>query len=243
VPVRAFRHNDPASLRALLEETRATTRRLIAVEGVYSMDGDVCPLPDIIALRDEQRAFLLVDEAHALGVLGAAGRGTHEHFGLPGTCADLWTGSLSKAVPASGGYVAGSRELVVYLQHGTAPYMFSAALAPASAAAARAALAIMQRSPDRIAAQSRAASRLREGLAAMGWDTGTSTCALMPVIVGDEVTAHSLARRLLDEGVFASAIIPPAVAPRQARLRLCVGAAHTDADIDEALRAFAAVRG
>jgi glycine C-acetyltransferase len=241
VPVRTFRHNDPAALRELLERTRATRRRLIAVEGVYSMDGDVCPLPELVALRDEHRAFLLVDEAHALGTLGATGRGVHEHFGLPGSCVDLWTGSLSKAIPASGGYVAGTRELVIYLQHGTAPFMFSAALSPASAAAARAAIGVMLREPGRLARQARAASRLRDGLSALGWDTGRSTSALIPVIVEEDVAAYSLARRLLDEGVFATAIVPPAVAPHRARLRLCIGAAHSDDDVGKALRAFGAV--
>jgi len=242
VPVRTFRHNDPASLRELLERTRGTRRRLIAVEGVYSMDGDICPLPEIVALRDEHRAFLLVDEAHALGMVGATGRGVHERFGLPGTSVDLWTGSLSKAIPASGGYVAGAQELVIYLQHGTAPFMFSAALAPSSAAAARAAIALMLREPERLARQTRAGAQLRDGLAAMGWDTGTSMSSLVPVIVESDWAAYDLARRLLDEGVFATAIVPPAVAPKRARLRLCVGAAHSDDDVGEALRAFDAVR-
>jgi glycine C-acetyltransferase len=242
VPVRTFRHNDVVALRGLLEDTRATPRRLIAVDGLYSMDGDVCPLPGIVALKNEHGAFLLVDEAHAVGVLGATGRGVNEHFGLPGSSVDLWTGSLSKAIPASGGYIAGSRELVMYLQHGTAPFMFSAALAPASAAAARTAIAVMLRSPERIARQVRAGARLREGLARRGWNTGASSNALVPVIVEDDAVAYALARRLLDEGVFASAIVAPAVPLRGARLRLCVGAAHSDDDIDEALHAFDAAR-
>jgi 8-amino-7-oxononanoate synthase len=241
VPVRTFRHNDVASLRSALEATTHVRRRLIAIEGVYSMDGDVAPLPEIVALKEEHHAFLLVDEAHTLGLLGAGGRGLHEHFGLPGTCAEIWTGSLSKTIPATGGYIAGSRELIIYLQHGVAPFMFSAALSPSSAAAARASLAVIPREPERIARLRRNAARLREGLAAQGWNVGPSTTGLIPVIVGDDVAAYTLARRLLDEGVFATAIVPPAVPRHGARLRLCATAALADDDIEEALRAFRAV--
>ena len=242
VPVRTFRHNDPASLHSVLEATAKVQRRLIAVEGVYSMDGDICRLPEIVALKERHGAFLLVDEAHTLGVLGPTGRGVHEHFGLPGTCAEIWTGSLSKTIPSTGGYIAGSRDLIIYFQHGIAPFMFSAALSPASAAAARAALAVMDREPDRIARLRQNAGRLREGLAAQGWNIGPSETALIPVIVGDDVEAYTLARRLLDEGVFTTAIVPPAVPRDGARLRLCATAALTMEDLEEALRAFRAVR-
>ncbi|HEU4335038.1 MAG TPA: pyridoxal phosphate-dependent aminotransferase family protein [Candidatus Eisenbacteria bacterium] len=242
VPVRTFRHNDMASLRAALEATAGIRRRLIAVEGVYSMDGDVCPLPEVVALKEEHGAFLLVDEAHTLGLLGATGRGLHEHFGLPSSCVEIWTGSLSKTVPASGGYAAGSRELAIYLQHGVAPFMFSAALAPASAAAARAALGVIPRETDRLERVRRNAEALRRGLAAQGWNVGRSTTAVVPVIVGGDVEVYTLARRLLDEGVFTTAIVPPAVPRGGARLRLCVTAALTERDLEEALRAFRAVR-
>ena len=242
VPVRTFAHNDVGALRAALAATAQVRRRLIAVEGVYSMDGDICPLPEIVALKEEHGAFLLIDEAHTLGLLGATGRGVAEHFGLPGGCAEIWTGSLSKTIPATGGYIAGSRELVIYLQHGVAPFMFSAALCPASAAAARAALAVMAREPQRIERLRRNADRLRAGLAAQGWDIGRSCTALVPVIAGDDVEAYRLARRLLDAGVFATAIVPPAVPAGSARLRLCITAAHGPEDLEEALRAFGALR-
>ena len=242
VPVRTFAHNHVGALRAALAATAQVRRRLIAVEGVYSMDGDICPLPEIVALKEEHGAFLLIDEAHTLGLLGASGRGVAEHFGLPGGCAEIWTGSLSKTIPATGGYIAGSRELVIYLQHGVAPFMFSAALCPASAAAARAALAVMAREPQRIERLRRNADRLRAGLAAQGWDIGRSCTALVPVIAGDDVEAYRLARRLLDAGVFATAIVPPAVPAGSARLRLCITAAHGPEDLEEALRAFGALR-
>ncbi|MGE5179679.1 MAG: aminotransferase class I/II-fold pyridoxal phosphate-dependent enzyme [Bacteroidota bacterium] len=242
VPLRLFRHNDMDSLRSILEETGRIARRLVAVEGVYSMDGDVCPLDVVVALKERHGVFLLVDEAHALGVLGEGGRGLHERFGLPASCADLWTGSLSKALPAVGGYVAGSLPTIIYLQHGMAPYMFSAALAPPSAAAARAALAVLRREPWRVHRLEENAAALRRGLSAQGWDIGTSHTALVPVIAGADVDAYRLARRLLDEGVFTTAIVPPAVPSGGARLRLCATAAHTPECLEEALRAFRAVR-
>lgn len=238
VPLRRFRHNDIGALRLALDRNTHARRTLIVAEGIYSMDGDVCPLPEIVALKRRYGALLMVDEAHSFGVLGARGRGVHEHFGLDVTCADLWTGSLSKALPANGGFVAGSAELITYLQHAGAPFIFSAALCPAAAGAARAALRVLDAEPDRIERMKRRAARLREGLQALGRDTGTSTTAIVPVLVGGDVKAYTLARRLLDQGLLVTAVVHPAVARGAARLRLCATAGHREQDIDDALDAF-----
>ncbi len=237
--LRSFRHNDVASLRRKLEQDPRPGRTLIVVEGVYSMDGDICPLPEIVELKKAYGAMLLVDEAHSFGVLGASGRGVHEHFGIPADAVDLWMGSLSKAIPANGGFLAASRAMIVYLQHEAAPFMFSAALCPAAAAAARAALKVIDAEPWRQEVLRRNANILRQGLRDLGYDTGNSATPIVPVVLNDDVAAYRLARRLYDEGILASAIVSPAVPLGTARLRLCAMATHTEHDLTEALRAFA----
>ena len=242
VPVRTFRHNDMESLRQELERDGAARRTLIVVDGLYSMDGDVCPLRELVTLKAGYGAFLLVDEAHSLGVLGEEGRGVHEHFGLPAAAVDVWTGSLSKALPSNGGFAAGSRALVIYLQHAAAPFWFSAALCPAAVGAALEALHVLQREPERLAALRRNATLLREGLRDRGYDVGASAGPIVPVIVGTSEEAWKLARRLFDLGVLAPAVVHPAVPMESARLRLCATAAQSEAHLDEALLAFERAR-
>jgi glycine C-acetyltransferase len=238
VPVRTFHHNDMDSLRQALAVPKRPRRTLIAVEGIYSMDGDICPLPDVVALKREFDAFLLVDEAHSLGVLGARGGGVVEHFGIPGDAIDVRTGSFSKAIPSMGGFVAGSQELIVYLQHGVASFMFSGALCPAAGAAARAALGLIEVASDRRATAWRNASRLRGGLSIRGYDVGTGDTPLIPVIAGEDEAAYRLARGIWDRGVWTTAVVYPAVPRGLARLRLCATAAHSELDVDAALEAF-----
>ncbi|CAN5714523.1 N/A [soil metagenome] len=242
VPFRRFRHNDPESLEAELRRELPARRTLVIVEGVYSMDGDICPLPEIVEVKRRHGAYLMVDEAHSFGVLGRTGRGIDEHWGVEPTEVDIWMGSLSKAIPANGGFLAGRRELMIYLQHGAAPYMFSAALCPAAAGAARAALQVIAAEPERLARMRRNALRLREGLRRLGFDTGASATPIVPVVQGANEAAFRLARDLFSLGIIATAVIPPAVPRHAARLRLCATAAHTPADIAEALAAFRAVR-
>jgi 8-amino-7-oxononanoate synthase len=238
-----FRHNDPEHLRSQLERgAGAAQRTLVVVEGTYSMDGDVCPLPEIVELKDRHGAFLMVDEAHSFGSLGPTGRGVHEHYGMDAESVDIWMGSLSKAIPANGGFVAGTKELVIYLQHAAAPFMFSAALCPAATAAARQALRILAAEPQRLITLRHNAERLRRGLTGLGYDTGASTTCVIPVMLRDEETAYSIARRLYDLGIFVSAVVHPAVPRGAAMLRLCATAAHTSQDLEEALEAFRLVR-
>jgi 8-amino-7-oxononanoate synthase len=238
--VRPFRHNDLADLERRLRQAshRGVDRVLIAVDGVFSMDGDQAPLRQIIELKEEYEAFLLVDEAHALGAVGATGRGTFEEQGVDPRRVDLITGSLSKAIPSSGGFVAGARPLMIYMQHGSAPYIFSAALTPANAAAALAGLRIIRDEPSRMERLRENARILRDGLIARGLDAGSSTSPVVPLILGDEWRAYHWARRMLEQGVMVSAVVFPAVAQGMARLRLCATAAHRPEHFD---RLFAAI--
>jgi glycine C-acetyltransferase len=240
--VSRFDHNDLSSLQAALRDPANGGRTLIVVEGLYSMDGDTCPLPDLISVKNDNGAFLMVDEAHSFGALGDTGRGVDEHFGLAADCVDVWTGSLSKAIPSNGGFVAGSRELIVYLQHAGAPYIFSSALCPAATAAALETLRVLRAEPERIELLRDNAETLRSGLCTLGYDIGDSESCIVPVMLGDDETAYRAARRLRDLGVLVTAVVRPAVPQGAARLRLCATAGHSAADLDEALDAFAALR-
>jgi 8-amino-7-oxononanoate synthase len=239
VQVQRFQHNDPASLRQELENGATANRTLIISDGVFSMDGDICRLPELIELKKEFGAFLLIDESHASGMLGKHGRGTDEHYGVDTADVDIWTGSLAKAIPSNGGFVAVTREMAIFLQHAAAPFIFSAALCPAAVAAVREALAILASEPERVARLQRNANMLREGLRSLGFDTGLSETAVIPVMLRDEVETGLFARRLRDLAILATPVIFPAVAQGAARLRLCVTAAHSTSDLEYALDAFA----
>jgi glycine C-acetyltransferase len=242
VPLQRFRHNDMASLRRELSSGAAANRTLIIADGVFSMDGDICRLPELVELKREFGCFLMIDEAHASGVLGRNGRGTDEHFGIPAGEVDIWSGSLAKAIPANGGFVAVSQELAIYLQHSAAPFIFSAALAPPAVAAVSASLAILKCEPERVARIGQNAEFLRDGLRELGYDTGYSETAIIPVVLNDERTAALMAGRLRELGVFVTPILFPAVPMGSARLRLCVTAAHSLEDLQFALDAFRQIR-
>jgi glycine C-acetyltransferase len=242
VHIQRFAHNDPASLRRELESQPAANRTLIISDGVFSMDGDICRLPDLIELKKQFRCYLMIDESHATGVLGAHGRGTDEHFGVPASEVDIWTGSLAKAIPSNGGFAAVSQELGIYLQHAAAPFIFSAALCPSAVAAVRATLAILEAEPDRVARLKRNADFLREGLRDLGYCVGASQTPIIPVIREDEESAVLLAGRLRELGIFVTPVIFPAVPQGSARLRLCATAAHTLDDLEQALDAFRRLR-
>jgi 8-amino-7-oxononanoate synthase len=238
--VRPYRHNDLNDLERRLRQARhrGVERVLIAVDGVFSMDGDQAPLAEIIELKEKYEAFLLVDEAHALGGIGATGRGTCEEQGVDPRRIDLLTGSLSKGIPSSGGFVAGTHPLKIYIQHGSAPYIFSAALTPANAAAALEGLRILAGDPGIMDRLRENAQRLRDGVTARGLDAGASTTPVVPLILGDEWRAYQWSRGMLEQGIMVSAVVYPAVAPGMARLRLCATAAHRPEHFD---RLFAAL--
>jgi len=235
---KTFRHDDMAHLERLLRAARNRYGAILVVaDGIFSMDGDVFDLPRAAALCAEHGARLVVDEAHSIGALGATGHGIEEHFGMPGAI-DVKVGTLSKAIPSVGGYVAGDAGLVGYLRHFSRPFIFSAALPPPQAAAALEALDVIEAEPWRVRRAFANADRFRRGLQRMGWDTGLSTTCVIPVLVGDEGAAGDLTRELFARGLFVCPIVHPAVPRGQARLRTTVMATHTDEDLDLALAAF-----
>ncbi|HUH12624.1 MAG TPA: pyridoxal phosphate-dependent aminotransferase family protein [Longimicrobiales bacterium] len=226
--LRRFRHNDMEDLERRLRQARnrGAQRILVAVDGVFSMDGDQAPLAPIIELKERYGAFLLVDEAHSLAAVGQTGRGVCEVQGIDPRTIDIHTGSLSKGIPSSGGFVGGSRGLKIYLQHGSAPYIFSAASTPANSAACLEALRILREEPEHMERLRANTRRLDEGLTELGLNPGTAASPVIPVHLGDEWRAYRWARELLADGIFVSAVVFPAVSPGQARLRLCATAAH-----------------
>jgi glycine C-acetyltransferase len=242
VPLQRFRHNDMDSLRHEIASGSPANRTLIVADGVFSMDGDICRLPDLVEIKRATGSFLMIDESHASGVLGAHGRGTDEHFGIDPREVDIWTGSLAKGIPSNGGFVAVSQELAIFLQHSAAPFIFSAALAPSAVAAVIASLRILKQEPERVERLSRNAVFLREGLKELGYDTANSETPIIPVIFGDEASAALTAGKLREMGICVTPILFPAVPLGAARLRLCVTAAHERADLEFALDAFRQIR-
>ena len=243
VPIQRFKHNDMDSLREEIANGSTSNRTLVISDGVFSMDGDICPLPDLLQVKRDTGCFLMIDESHSSGVLGAHGRGTDEHFGLAATEVDIWTGSLAKGIPSNGGFVAVSQQLAIYLQHSAAPFIFSAALAPASVAAVTASLRILKQEPERVTRLANNAKFLREGLQALGYDTGMSETAIIPVIFSDEASCAFAAGSLRAMGIGVTPIMFPAVPLGSARLRLCVTAAHRLEDLEFALDGFRRLRG
>lgn len=242
--VRRFRHNDMEDLERRLRQARnrGANRILVAVDGVFSMDGDQARLAETIELKKKYGAFLLVDEAHSIGAIGATGRGVCEEQNIDPRDIDITTGSLSKGIPSSGGFVAGSRGLRIYIQHGSAPYIFSAAMTPANAAAALEAIRILRDEPEHIERLRANTRRLRDGLAENGYDIGSSCSPVIPLLLGDEWRAYHWARQVLDRRIFVSAVVYPAVAPGQARLRLCATARHRPEHFDRLFEALEACR-
>lgn len=236
-----YKHADVDDLARILKETDGQyRRRLIITDGVFSMDGDIAPLPQIVELAEKHGCLTYVDDAHASGVLGDCGRGTVNHFGLEGRVT-VQVGTLSKAVGVLGGYVAGPRALIELLWHKGRPFLFSTSHPPGVAAACLKAIEIMEQEPERIQRLWDNARYFKKGLRDLGFDTGKSETPITPVIVGDEVKAMQLSDRLLEEGVFAQGIAYPTVPRGKARVRTIVTAAHTKEDLDEALAAFAKV--
>jgi glycine C-acetyltransferase len=232
-----FRHNDMADLERQLKKAGDRPARLVVVDAVFSMDGDVADLPDIAELCRKYDAWLMVDEAHSIGVLGQTGRGIEEHFGLENVV-DVKMGTLSKAIPSAGGYLAGEAVLVEYLRHASRAYVFSAALAPAQAAAAKAAIEVILDEPERVEALRRNAAQFTRGLKQAGFDTIRTETAIVPVLCGEDDVAFTMVRYCQRDNIFVLPVVSPAVPNGQARLRATVTAVHTAAEIDTALATF-----
>lgn len=235
-----FRHNDMPALRRELERVRSRFRHVVlVVEGAYSMDGDLCDLPELVALKREFDCFLMVDEAHSIGTLGAAGRGVTSHFGVDPREVDILMGTLSKSLNSCGGYVAGHRDFITYLKYNLPGFVFSVGMTPANTAAALASLRLCRDHPAWVGELHDRADRLRAGLSALGADTGPShDTPIIPVIIGDSRRARALAAALLERGVNVDPITYPAVKESEARLRFFVSRAHTDEDLDLTLAAL-----
>ena len=234
--VRKFAHNDPGDLRRLMAADRSARGRLVVVDGVFSMEGDIAALPDIVKVTRDFQAGLMVDDAHGLGVLGARGRGTTEHFGLENEV-HLIMGTFSKALASIGGFIAGERPVIDHVRHAARSLMFSAALAPAAAGAAGAAVDIIEKEPERLDQLWRNARFLKSGLTTLGFQTGHSQTPVIPIIVGDDDLAFAMTRRLHEEGVFVNPVISPATPPGRALLRTSCMATHTEAHLARALDA------
>lgn len=234
-----YKHNDIENLRSTLSNLimGEHNRLLIASDGVFSMDGDIVPLPKWLSVARSANAITMLDDAHATGVLGPTGSGTAEHFGLKGAV-DITVGTLSKALAGVGGFIAASKDLVSYIKHTTRAFVFASALPPSVAATCLAAIKVLQSEPEHLESLWKNRALLYDGLRDIGFDLGKSQTPIIPVIVGDEFLAYSYAKRLDDEGVFVNPVAYPAVKKQESRLRITVSAALTKQDIGKALSAF-----
>ncbi len=238
--IKVFPHKDVDAARRVLQELPAAQRKLLITDGVFSMDGDLGALPGLCALAEEFGCIMMVDDAHASGVFGRNGRGTIDHFDMHGRV-DIQVGTLSKAVGALGGYVAGSRALIDFLYHRARPFLFSTSHPPAVAAACLAAIDVLEQEPQIIERLWENTRFFKAGLQALGFNTGLSESPITPVIAGDGALAMKLSDRLFAEGVFAQGIAFPTVARDKARVRTIVTATHTRDELQFALDVFGKV--
>jgi glycine C-acetyltransferase len=235
--IKVFPHKDVDAARTIIKSLPSDRRKLLITDGVFSMDGDLGPVPGLCEVAEETGCIMMVDDAHASGVFGANGRGTIDHFGMHGRV-DIQVGTLSKAVGALGGYVAGNRNLIEFLYHRARPFLFSTSHPPAVAAACIAALDVLIEEPQIIDRLWENTRFFKAGLERLGFNTGLSESPITPVIAGDSEKANKLSDRLFEEGVFAQAIAFPTVARDKARVRTIVTATHTREELQFALDAF-----
>ncbi|WP_310618940.1 aminotransferase class I/II-fold pyridoxal phosphate-dependent enzyme [Flexibacterium corallicola] len=235
----SFAHNDYEALERILENRAHRHKRvLIVVEGIYSMDGDFPDLPRLLEIKRKYNAWLMVDEAHSLGILGKTGRGLAEHFGIDPREVDIWMGTFSKTLAGCGGYIAGSQDLVEYLKFSVSGFVFSVGLAPPIAAACHRAAQIMIQEPERVQKAQANCLYFKELCQKAGFDTGESQgYAVVPIMVGDSLKATVLSSRLLDRGVNALPIIFPAVPEKSARLRFFITSQHSKQQLEQAVEA------
>lgn len=235
--IKVFPHKDIDAARAILRDLPASQRKLLITDGVFSMDGDLGPLPALCDLAEEFGCIMMVDDAHASGVFGRNGRGTVDHFEVHGRV-DIQVGTLSKAIGSLGGYVAGSKNLIEFLYHRGRPFLFSTSHPPSVAATCLAALDVLEQEPEIIDRLWDNTRFFKAGLESMGFDTGLSESPITPVIAGEGSRAMRLSDRLFEEGVFAQGIAFPTVARDKARVRTIVTATHTKDELQFALDAF-----
>ena len=233
-----FKHNDIEALEQRLIQA-ANGAKLVVADSVFSMDGDIIDFPRVVELCKKYHAWLMIDEAHSLGVLGKTGRGIEEHFGMEGTI-DIKMGTLSKTIPSVGGYVAGKKDLIEFLRHASRAYIFSAALPPAQAAAAKAAFEVILDEPWRVEKLTQNAAQFINGLKARGFDTLYTETAIVPVICGTDEVAFAMTYEAQHKDLFVLPVVSPAVPPGLARLRATVTAAHDHDEIEHAMQVIEA---
>jgi glycine C-acetyltransferase len=239
--IHVFPHRNAEGAEAKLAALEGTPgHKLLITDGVFSMDGDIGPLPQLVELAERYGAIMMVDDAHASGVLGRAGRGTVDHFGLHGRV-DIQVGTLSKAVGVLGGYVCGSRDLIDFLHHRARPFLFSTSHPPSVAAACLAAFDILEQEPERIESLWRNTADFKDGLRKAGFDLGLSETPITPIMVGDAKTAHAFSQALFAEGLLATGIGYPTVPEGKARIRTIVTATHTKEQLDSAIEILTTV--
>lgn len=233
-----FRHNDMADLEAELNVLADKPGgRLVAVDGVFSMEGDIAPIPQLVETCRKYEARLFVDEAHSLGVIGPTGAGAMDHYGMKGK-ADLIMGTFSKSFACVGGFIAGDEAVIHYLRHHSRSLMFSAAMPPGAVATVAACLDIIKNEPERRTRLAENARYLRDGIRALGYETGPTETPIVPVIIGSLDKTLAFWRLVMDEGIFTNAVVPPAVPPNACRLRTSCTATHTREQLDQVLEAF-----
>jgi 8-amino-7-oxononanoate synthase len=235
-----FKHNDMKDLETKLDRSAENSGKLVVVDGVFSMEGDLAKLPEIVELKKQYGARLLVDDAHGLGVFGENGRGTAEHFGVEHDV-DLTMGTFSKSLATVGGFIAGDRAVVDYIKHHARSQIFSAATPPGAAAAVIKALEIVEREPERRKLLWENTNFMKQELNGLGFDTGDSESPVIPIIDGDDMSAFVMSKRLHEEGVFVNPIVAPAVPPGQALIRTSFMATHKREHLEQALTALAKV--
>ncbi len=235
--IKRYRHNDMEDLERVLKDIPENKGKLIVVDGLFSMEGDLADLPGTVKLAEKYGARIMVDDAHAIGVMGKNGRGTAEHFGLEDKI-DLVMGTFSKSFASLGGFVSGPEAVIDYIQHHARSLIFSASMPPANIAAVEKSLEIIQREPERRERLWENTRKMKKGLEELGFDTGLSQTPVIPVVIGDDMLTFRFWRELFDEGVYTNPVISPAVPPGRAMLRTSMMATHTDVQIDFALSAF-----
>mgnify|MGYP001335351072 CR=1 FL=1 len=234
--MKRFNHNDVSRLDEVLAKLPPDAGKLVVVDGVYSMGGDIAPLPEIVEICKRHGARIMVDDAHGIGVTGG-GRGTAHHFGLTNEV-DLIMGTFSKSFASIGGFIAGSADVIHYIQHHARSLIFSAALPAPNAAAALAALTIMETEPQHVERMWWNAEYMRKGLAEIGYDTGTSNTPIIPIMIKDDFRTVLAWHALIEEGVYTNPVVPPGVLPGQSLLRTSYMATHKKEHLDRALAAF-----
>jgi glycine C-acetyltransferase len=239
--IHVFPHKDATAAGRVLEELSSVSgRKLLITDGIFSMDGDIGPLPPLVEIAEKYGAIMMVDDAHSSGVLGRNGRGTIDHFGLHGRV-HIQVGTLSKAIGVLGGYVCGSRDLIEFLYHRARPFLFSTSHPPAVAAACLAAFDVLEQEPERMQNLWNNTKYFKQNLASVGFNTGMSETPITPVMVGEAKAAHQFSTALFEEGVLATGIGFPTVPEGKARVRTIVTATHTREELDQALEVFTRV--